>query len=61
MIGNRAIAPDNSNWILMNATLTEFNDTNLTDHLAPPIEPNINWIGVMKKNPYQVYDASLNL
>ena len=58
---NRAIAPDQSNWMLMNDALTEFNDANLPDHLAPPKEPKTNWIGTMKKNPYQVEDASLNL
>ena len=36
-LGNRAIAPDQSNWMLMNAALTEFNDANLPDHLAPPM------------------------
>ena len=51
-LGNRAIAPDQSNWMLMNAALTELNDANLLDHLAPPMEPNINWIGLTKTNPY---------
>ena len=48
-LGNRAIAPDQSNWMLMNDALTELNDTNLPDHLAPPKEPKTNWIGAMKK------------
>ena len=60
-LGNRAIAPDQSNWMLMNDALTEFNDANLPEHLEPPKEPKTNWIGEMKKNPYQVDDASLNL
>ena len=48
-IGNRAIAPDQSKWMLMNGALTEFNDANLPEHLEPPKEPKTNWIGEMKK------------
>ena len=49
VLGNRAIAPDQSNWMLMNDAPTEFNDANLPDHMDPPKEPKTNWIGAMKK------------
>ena len=54
VLGNRAIAPDQSNWILINDALTEFNDANLPDHMAPLKEPKTNCIGAMKKKSYQV-------
>ena len=44
-LGNRAIAPNQSNWMLINDALTEFNNTNLLDHLATPKEPKtqLDW------------------
>ena len=49
MLGNRAIAPNQSNWMLINDALTEFNNTNLLDHMATPKEPKTNCIGAIEK------------
>ena len=45
----------------MNALLPEFNDENSPDHLALPIDPNINRILIIKTQLDQVDNYSSNL